>query len=289
LIAEKPVYKEPESTTHDLALWLRSVSLTRPDGRWLADRIDPVPADQWSLNSQSTNSDEWPWQISASDFEERLRPGGSSQVTVWESSSQELGDSTEQVSIRSALVDPRRARALAIAIKTAESPNDYQIPSVESHGTIDTGGFRLLGWISEDGRDLGADRLDPAVSAMRFPPPLPDKQFIASMGLEPDVDQRYWRSPGIERVSMKATTWCDIEERDRGRRVGRDGTRLQLSDEGVKQLVQTTEMSLLVEVQISRDKYDYSGSKVRFDDEHLRWIDPYCKVFVFDGDIWWEP
>jgi hypothetical protein len=121
LVDSCPVYRDPSEDVDEFTQWLRRLLPTRDDGRWLADRRDPSPPSMFTSQNASVDTD-WMWRLNRSHFTERLLD--SNWITVWEHSSDTGRRARQDVTVRSALVSPDRARALLLALQTRASQHD---------------------------------------------------------------------------------------------------------------------------------------------------------------------
>jgi len=282
LLATGQTYREPELEGHDFSRWLRRERLTRLDGRWLADRKDPVPSDQRSLHNRETDHEHWRFLIQSGDFAELLTPEQNGQICVFQESSQAVDRACESISIRSAFVTPDRAKALAVALQTAETWTSFKIPEAEDSLEIQRPPYELLGWIDSDAPDARVDGSDPFAEGILFPPPRPTSAVIEALGLIADDDMRAWRPREKPIAALISATWSDTTDAGRGRATGMEGRRLTIEESVLRTLLNNQQKSLILKVTIDREQYDYSGRRVGFDEEDFQYLDRSYKIFVID-------
>ena len=295
LIESVPVYVDQDANIdqdaadNDFTLWLASHRPTRSDGRWLADRRDPPPLDQTALSAQTTGNDDWRWQVKASDFAEKLGSGRAGFVTLWQYASEAVERAEQTVTVRSALLSRERARALLVALQTANSSMDFRIPSAGDDLEQKAGENQLLGWVDDEEQREGIDTRDPLAGGVRFPPPQPSIDICTLLGLQPDEDRRVWTMGGGDVVGLLSTTWNELVDRGHGREVGSAGHRLEVKHDLLTELLVRMAMSLVVEVTIDRDQYDYSGKGAKYDVASNWYIDRSYKIFIADEHgAWYE-
>ncbi|MFM9703384.1 hypothetical protein [Streptomyces galilaeus] len=283
LLKTHPVYQDSEADTDLFTDWLGDFLLTRDDGRWLADRRDPSPQSVFQGPYDSPRPD-WIWGLNSQHFSERLL-ASDGWVTVWESSDDTSYEAAQQVLIRSALVTPEKARALALALQTAPSYMAYRIPDADdSEYQFDTQGFQLTGWVAvPDGRE-GQDNRDPLAGGVRYPPYRPVEEFVGLLGLVPDADMREWTC--ADGLALRSTVWDDTAATSSDRVTGTEGQRLEIRRDALQQILSLTGRSMIVEVMIDRTHKDHNEPySVRYDqddDESLPPRERSYKIYLFD-------
>ena len=124
--------------------WLSEHDLTRREGRWLADRRDPTPLERpaW-LDRDHGNTG--CIAVTPADFDEALMTRGL--LSVWGEWWTTDWTTIRWIHIRSALVSSARSHALLRALRDADGPRLYEIPTADpSYGhEIDRVGFALKG------------------------------------------------------------------------------------------------------------------------------------------------
>ncbi|WP_329371558.1 hypothetical protein [Streptomyces sp. NBC_01483] len=283
LLKTHPVFRDSEADCDLFTDWLSDFLLARGDGRWLADRRDPSPQSVFRGLDDSPKPG-WIWQLNSRHFSERLL-ASDGWVTVWESSDDTSYEVAQQVLIRSALVTPEKARALALALQTAPSYMAYRIPDAnDSDYQFDAQGFQLSGWIVvPDGRE-GQDNRDPLAAGVRYPPYRPADEFVGLLGLEPDSDMREWTRAGS--AALRSTVWDDTAATSSDRLTGTEGQRLEIRFDALQELLFLTGRSMIVEVMIDRTHKDHSQPySVRYDhddDESLPPRERSYKIYLYD-------
>ena len=178
LIRQQPVYSDEPDEEDSFGRWLQDFRPSRRDGRWLADRRDAAPAPVLPLppEDRGAGRDEWELSLTADSFESCLS-ADDDWVTVWEDSIEQYYDRSQDIQVRSALVDTAHSRALAAALQTADSYDDFRLPDTgDDDFTVDESGYRLSGWITTRYPREGLDTYDPLAARIAFPPPQPSRE-----------------------------------------------------------------------------------------------------------------
>ena len=158
LLASVPARTSSDELIDRFADWMSRHDISRPDGRWLADRRDAVPWEHPPWVDEADQTD-WRWSIRRSDFERALEdPAGN--LNVWGRWNVVEGAQEESVHVRSALVGHDRSEALLRALQTAANPYDYRIPNSDDEDVIEGEGFHLKPWVFSRTMDRGLDEQD---------------------------------------------------------------------------------------------------------------------------------
>jgi hypothetical protein len=193
LIRQQPVYDGDPGEASPFDSWLQGFRPSRPDGRWLADRRDAAPRPVLPLTLSKEERDDWELSLSAGDFETCLS-ADDGWVTVWEASTEQHYDQSQDIQVSSALADTVHSRALAAALQTADSYHGFRLPTTgDGEYTFDESGYRLTGWIATPYARDGLDTYDPLAARITFPPPRLSRELATQLGLTADEDMREWR------------------------------------------------------------------------------------------------
>ncbi|MFU8875464.1 hypothetical protein [Micromonospora sp. SL4-19] len=280
LIDTRPARDDPDSFD-SFPDWLQRFRPTRPDGRWLADRRDPVPADRSTLSDAAYRDGAWTQPVTSEDLTAQIFEAEPGMITVWEWSEQNYHDSTEIVTVESALVEPNRSSHLLAAWQVSASSYDFRVPTAGDDCEIDVAGYRLLGWIKETDLVGGLDERDPLAGGVKYPGPRPSGEACAWLDLGSDADQRLWHQDG--RAMMRSYVWRDLVDRDASHTTGSQGQRLSATIESLRLLTDATNMNVIFKVTIERRRPATTGDKAESDDPASRYTEPDFKVVVFDG------
>lgn len=261
----------------ELEEWIARHSLTRADDLWLADRRDPDPLEvpRWKLEEVS---DTWCISVTKSDLLEPIR-FGSKGICVWGSWNNTDSDREERISVSSALVDAEHAHSLMRALQTASNPHNYRIPPSGDDLEIDSGQFKLKGWVSETSKEHGIDERDPWAGDIGYPPLRPAKWFAASNDLQSDDECRIWHSPSLsDRPVMYSYVWGRQSEKN-AYTTPETGSRLIADIEALKLWLSSISMDLILEVQINREFR--RGSYRHRQEDTPEYLLPYTLVILF--------
>ncbi|RXK53545.1 ATP-binding protein [Oleiharenicola lentus] len=237
--------------------WLRRHRLTRTDGRWLADRRDPVPRVRraWLRHSREEH---WLWSVNTADFVDCLcassdQPGWLCAEGAWtDHDSQRV----ETVRVSSALVRPEAASALANSLRWAEEPSGFFLPNYRQRDAgFGDAPFDLKGWILErNGGDPRLDRMDPFAREISYPGFRIGPSFATLLKLTTDLEGREWRRAKRHDLVARAELWSERERHPRGHRENlcRSGSRLVASPDLLLELCRATKRHLIFSVSIDR-------------------------------------
>lgn len=258
--------------------WLTDELLTRPDGRWLSDRIDPKPLEKRSWESAVIDKD-WRWLVTHSDFDEVIGVNAKLRNVfgTWTvcSSSYE-----EEIEIRSALVSKDRSDALLRALQLADNCYSYRIPPDEDELEINDGPYQLKGWIDNHHDSNNIDKHDPWSGDIRYPALKPAQFVIDMFGLKSDEESRTWSKTSTEGnnddvlYSEVWGTWSGEES------VPAHGQRIQATPEFLQALLLKMEMDLIIKVCIGRRKINRRYERYYEEEEKIGYVEPYCKLFI---------
>lgn len=202
-------------------------------------------------------------------------------LAVWGSWSFGNENWVQTARVRSALVSSARSAALVRAVSTADSVHQYVIPSAQSEGQIDSGGFVLEGWLVESEFWGDLDLRDQWCGNVSYPAPAPAAQIAELMGLRCDADGRVWWNREGTPV-MLSEVWCDVSGRDEDGDPDR-GNRLRGSLDFLTALLRRSGRDLIVEVQIERRRRRLPWRREGRGGEDER-TGTETKVYLLEGD-----
>lgn len=282
LLSRQPAHHDPEYPRHDFDRWLDDHGLSRPDGRWLADRRDPAPLERPEWKGQRTDVD-WRWSIRRGDFD-RLLVSPDQHVNVWGDWTVVSESREESISARSALVSPGRSEALLRALQSSV-PFSPGLPTAGDDDTeIAEGEFQLKGWVAGWNSTSGLDERDPWAGEIGYPPHVPAPFIVELMGLGSDPEGREWilsRDLGSA-IALRSQVWGEYRERE-DQDGSENGRRLQASSAFIAELLRKTRLDLIVKVQIQRWK-----RRTHYNEDYeSRYSQPSARFFLFksDGDL----
>jgi hypothetical protein len=281
LLATAPIHQDPDDPVPEFDSWVRRYSLTRNDGRWLADRRDPTPL-EWRDRKDEKDKDGWRWSVAKSDFSHFLGLG-EDRLNLWGGWTTISGDQKETVSVYSALVSSDRSASLLSALQTASNPHDYRIPGADDDLEIDKFEFQLKGWVEDLVVDSGLDEFDPWAGEIHYPPLKPAKFVLDLLQIESDIECRVWRfhKDGAIKEILWSQVWGSYSPKDDESEQER-GRRLQASPAFVKEFLGKINMDLIVKVEIERrlNRYHYERNKY----DGLAYVLPYFRIFILRAD-----
>lgn len=282
LLDEMPIVHRQEWHDYDdedeWAEWLQRHTLTRPDGRWLADRRDPAPLAQraWLRKGYS---EQWLEEIADADFLEGLLHERYSET--WLNVFGDWSDSAdwrkESFNISSALVLPSTSQSLLNALNTCLNPHSFRLPRHEDDMEFEVLPFELKGWIWDKHPSKYLDRFDPHAADIDYPPYEIGETIIQLLGLSSDLEQREWHLPNIDNPSLICEIWSVDAENIREYKP-REGKRISASLTFLKQLCASLKRELVIAVKIER----------RLDRQSTTWRDNDTKqisqVYILSAD-----
>jgi hypothetical protein len=282
LVQEMPTVHTRDGYRERWSDWRARHSLTRSDGRWLADRRDPAPLLRraWLRDGKSVN---WRWEIMPPDFLDALliERDGEAWLNIYGTWTDSDTEREETFYIRSALVPPKTSQSLMNALIACPDPRDDKLPySQEDEAETEISDFALRSWIWSESLDKGLDEFDPHAADIDYPPYRVDKSIVERFGLSADVEQRKWHLPDSAKPSLVCELWKTphTEEREEPRR---HGMRMSASLGFLETLASVTDRELIIEVQINRRirRPHY----VRSDDDDVKYSAPYSKLYLLSA------
>lgn len=282
LLQKMPILNNREWHGDEWGEWLNRHSLTRSDGRWLADRRDPAPLHRRAWVFEPKRKD-WRWEIMPNDFLDGLlfERDGENWLNIFGSWSDIEERHEERFSISSALVAPEASSSLLNALSTFNRCHDYKLPNYhEDDFEFGTPPFSLNGWIVDKDVENRLDKFDPAAANISFPPYQVGTRFSDHFELQADIEKRAWRLPSSTNASLICEIWSD-ESLDDSDSPARHGKRMGASLEFLLSLSREFNSDIILEVQIERHMCDYAG---RRDRDEFGYTEPYCKLYVLSQD-----
>lgn len=263
LLLAAPIRHDTETNVEDeFAQWLARHELSRNDGRWLADRRDPMPLEwlKWRYQKEGHIAHNSP---DHTHFKQAL--GTASVLNVWGYWSIVGSISVQLVQVRSAFVCSDRSMALLRALSADEEGHIYSIPRSSGQCEIDQSGFKLKGWIEDCGDNRQLDNKDPWSGGVQYPPPIPSVDTIDLMALKTDVDMRRWRDSANQCV-MASQVWGHLEVSEQSDHYSH-GRRLEASMGFVNELLKEIDRDLIVGVRIETRQRNWRYGRKRDDGE----------------------
>lgn len=261
-LTKYPCGSGPYNLYSDFQDFLKGHILTQLNGKWLSDLRSSVPS--WLVEWKEQTIGDEAWISSTEDCEYDHALGLSSNLLhLWGSWSSIKSHKEKHINIRSALINPERAEALARALKHAR-PHDYNLPTADDEDfIIDENDFNLSGWICANGEKDGIDEYDPWASDVGYPPLKPSIDICQKMQLNYIDDAGAWRSgsPDIQ-GEIRSTAWCGYGINADMKQLQDRGNKLAVLPIFLKSMLINLNQSLIVAVKIRRDfSYEYKRGK----------------------------
>ncbi len=234
--------------------WLQRHCLTREDGQWLADSRGPVPFSKPDWLHQR-DDDRWLNEKTPHDFLKGLLSKNDREYWLTISGNWCECDSyrTENYQVYSALVSSEASQSLMNALSTCQSLYDFRLPGYEETDyEIETGLFKLKGWIKENDNPRYLDGFDPCAGSVPFPPTQVGPPFIKLLHLRSDLTKQKWYLPKSQKPSIIFDLWSTSKPNNNDDDPWRYGGRMNASPCLIKKLCQATNCDLILEVQINR-------------------------------------
>ena len=279
LLDSHQVVHHPDDRLNEFSTWLGYETLTRPDGLWLADRRDPTPTLAPPLSD--IPEDDWPWSITASDFDRVMGRGGS-MLTIWADWTHPLRDRRETVSIRSALVSPGTAPALLSALQTAADAWEFGLPREGEHGDVEHEIYVLRSWVSDVNYDRQLDRRDPWAAGLHYSPPLPATWFRTRLSLESRDDERRWFERNAMTPLFLSEAWSREDYEGSGEYPVAKGDRLSIRRRSLSRGLRRLDLNLVIEVTLTREGPKRRHSKKEY--EYIEYPRPYFRFYLVGHD-----
>lgn len=156
--------------------------------------------------------------------------------------------------VKSALVAPDHAADLQRALAAAPNPWDWKLPTEgDQQFEVNHGRFILQGWLTEpDSYREGLEKHDPYAHQMRATLPLPGQRFRRLTSTVIDTNGLALLA-GNGTAVARAVQWAETEP-DGGDDVFSSGYRVHIDRTALLRHLADTGMSLIVEVQIGRNR-----------------------------------
>lgn len=282
LFKKLPVVEGKYDWEDDLwADWLSSYLLSMDNGYFLADLRDPAPLvrRKW-LNEKAT--DTWKWELEYNDFLEGLllSKDGRTFICVTGSWSDNNGSgNNETYRISSALVSVNNSTSLLKALVTCKDSNDYKLPYYnEEQFELDDSSFKMKGWLVESSEYKKHDEIDPYAGELKFPMTKVSQEYKELLKL----DYCFLTRSYIDNESYSqgfTEMWTDTHTPYNEDTI-RDGNRLYMSLDALKQLCVKTDSSLIFKVSISRR----STTTDKELPDIVKYPKSYCSLYTLSKD-----
>lgn len=285
LLLEMPVIHRDNWYEDKWADWLQRHTLTRFDGRWLADRRDPAPLKRrtWVLQKDK-KTENWRQNLQDDDFLDSLltQKNGETWLNIFGSWADSDYKHEEDIYITSALVSQATSQSLLNALSSCLNPYDFKIPAYQEESMeFNESPFELQGWILRELEREGIDSADPHAGKINYPPYKVGNSIAEQLGLTVDLEQRNWYISSINKKSLVCELW-KLPEQVNKEDPYRYGNRMVASLEFLKLLCSNLKCELIFEVKIKRDFHKSLDYGEREDDKEYSL--PNSKIYILSAD-----
>jgi hypothetical protein len=263
-----PLAKSTDEEDDSLEYILRKTSLTSPPA-WLSDIRNPKPLESRFWIAPLPDINTWlETPIRGEEILAEIGIGTLENLVVIESQHDTFSQSfTNSVELRSALVSPEASEALMRALQTAEAWS-YNIPKGGNNFEINQPPYQLLGWLDYGKSESRIDDDDPLRYGVKSIQVLPSEKLASILNLRFVHEHTIrWMDTRRGTTALIYDAWGDTRGDEPENRyiysdVPRsDGWRLQIAKESFEEVLNTMEMNLIVEIQITRKNYSYGQSR----------------------------
>lgn len=282
LFKKFPVVEGKYDWEDDLwADWLSSYLLSMDNGYLLADLRDPPPLvrREW-LREKTTDS--WRWEIEYNDFLEGLllSKDGRTFICVTGSWSDNDGSgNNETYRVSSSLVSANNSTSLLKALVTCKDSNDYKLPDYnEEQFELDDSSFKMKGWLLDPNEYKQLDGIDPYAGELKFPMTQISQEHKELLELDYCFLTRSYIDNGSYSQGF-TETWTDAHTPYNEGSI-REGNRLYMSLDALKQLCVKTDLSLIFKVSINRR----SSTTDKELPDSVKYPKSYCSLYTLSKD-----
>ena len=280
LVQSVPVLHRNDWSDDEWTDWLHQHNLTRFDGRWLADRRDPLPLERRSWIGRE-KSEDWRWDIAPKDLLEGLLWDRGDETWLHISGYWSDNDSgfKEKYDISSALVAPATSQSLLNALFFCHDPWNCYLPVPDDNDEeIESSLYELKNLVYSGSSDKRLDKFDLQGGDIEYPPFNVNQFIMEEFDLAVDIEQRTWHLPDMVDPSLVCELWGEHQSEERGS-VVRYGKRISASMDFLKQLCTSTGCEIIFQVKLERQQDNlYSQG------DDVGYQPPYSKIFILSAD-----
>ena len=275
-----PIIKSSDEDTDPFQDWLSGHLLTRDDGFWLSDRRDFFPAER-RLRLDDKRDKNWRWQILSKDFLDVLLLEQKSELwlNIAGSWNEYINGHNESIYISSRLVPSWAAMSLQRVMQhdQSESMDDVTLSHFEGwvHPDLGNNPFSLKRWYTEGEHHDRIDEFDPYAGALDYPPITLNQEIALKLGLKGDTDNRYWNRATDNAPMLCSQLWSEDKPQQEDNDYCSKGNRLQASLKFLNELLQMSNMDLVIQVDISRQLTGVYRDR----DDEFGYPSPYRKIY----------
>lgn len=284
LIQTKPLL-ESEYSWREFDDWIKRHDLSSLEPYWLSDFRDPCPriTTEWPKDDRE-NAVNWIYSCSSVDYEDAIKLDDQ-ELYLWGIWSEVNSYSqAKRIRIRSSLVSPETSNALLRSLQSAESSQDYHLPSSNDERLeFQDDKFKLKGWIAEQELDLSNFDDDLWGASLEYDMTKPSNEIISLMNLHSDALGKNWFYEN-ERV-LQLIIWGKYQNEDYEYS---NGYKLKVNKKFILDLLQKINMDMIISVDINR-RYKYGSYQSKEDSKGLNKYLPSSKrVYLMkkNGDMY---
>lgn len=260
--------------------WISHHSLTRSDGKWLADFKDPLPLNRpkWIISTNSVTRED---DIEEDDFMNYLKveENGNTWINVEGGWVEKNNERHESFYVSSALVSKKTSQALLNALSTCSDPHDYKLPGhKEENMEINSDPFILRGWINDDyNNSKGLDRFDPYAREIDYPPYSIGEDIINKLSLSVKNYGKEWTTPISDQSSIVCSIWNSYVQSTEEEPV-QSGKLLKATSPFLKHLCEILDCDIIFKVGITRE-LKYRHEKIKSAENESAY-----KIYILSSD-----
>lgn len=258
--------------------WLSQHTLIFENGMWLSDLRDPVPIGRptW-INSDRKET--WENDFQPKDFLHYLitMEDDNKWISVRGASHEKSEERKEVFYVSTALVSTTTSNSLLQALSTCSDHMDYKLPDFdEERAEIDSGIFKLKGWLADVHITKGIEELDPQAFGVQPPSFLIADEILERFNLKEDDTGKIWMDEEFQKKVLINRIWSSSWKEDE--EVDQFGVVLIADLSFLKNLCKTLDCELIFDVSLKRE------INRRYSNEKIEYSKPQHKIFILSAD-----
>lgn len=283
LLQTRPLL-ESEYSSREFDDWIKRHDLSSLEPYWLSDFRDPCPriTTEWPKDDRESPIN-WSYSCASIDYNDAIYHSDV-ELCLWGIWSEVNSYSqAKRIRIRSSLVSPETSNALLRSLQSAESSQDYHLPSSNDERLeFQDDKFKLKGWIAEQELNLSNFDDDLWGASLEYDMTKPSNEIISLMNLYSDALGKNWFYEN-ERV-LQLIIWGKYQNEDYEYS---NGYKLKVNKKFILDLLQKINMDMIISVDINR-RYKYGSYQSKEDSKGLDEYLPSSKrVYLMkqNGDV----
>jgi hypothetical protein len=273
LMNNHPLANDDEDDYYDYENLLKNNSLSSPPF-WLVDFHGTKPLEKHLWIAPPKKIETWVDDITDDDFLIELGLLNES-IVVDSSHTTRSHNFSSSIRVHSALVSPSTASSLVRALQSIEDSWNYELPYSNEEIEINKLPFRLVGWLNRNESDTGIDETDSLRYEVSKITSQPSKRVIETLNLTFAFDNQIkWIDTDNGSTVFLYKAWGDSrgDEQESSLRydqsVRSSGQRLLVNKQALLKYLNSIEMDLIIEIEITRRNKGYGVS--RYDEEKTK-------------------